>query len=168
MICGSSANASADDDYFEALASARSAEKTRKFKEAAQVLQAALHKYPNDYTLTLTLAWMEFRAKQYAEAERFYRIAIKLSQGSLDARVGLGWALVQQERCEEGVKIFKEVLAEQPHNTLAKNGVLICARRGPPRTKHSRSARRRPSSGSQPSKHHAQGAAGAPASTQSW
>jgi tetratricopeptide (TPR) repeat protein len=167
LICGSSMSASADDDYFEALASARSAEKTRKFKEAAQALQAALHKYPNDYTLTLTLAWMEFRAKHYAEAERIYRIAIKLSNGALDARIGLGWALVQQERCEEGVKIFEEVLDEQPHNALAKNGMLICARRGPPRSKPSRSARRRPSSGSQQSKQHAHGAAGAAASTAS-
>jgi tetratricopeptide (TPR) repeat protein len=133
MVCGYGAVASADDDYYKALASAQAAAKTRKFTEAAQVIEAAMRKYPDDYTLTLTLAWMQFRARHYAEAEQLYRSAIKLSDGALDARVGLGWALVQQERCDEGVKIFEAVLAEASKNTAAKNGLLICARRAPPR-----------------------------------
>jgi tetratricopeptide (TPR) repeat protein len=128
IVHSCSAVAFADPDYYQAFKSADSAVKVGKFEAAVRTIRSALHKYPNDYALTLKLAWVQFQSERYADAEQSYRVASDLSDGSLDARVGLGWALIQQERCVEGIKVLKRVLEEEPDEN-ADRGLLACAER---------------------------------------
>jgi hypothetical protein len=128
VLHGYSAIASADPDYYQALDGADAALEVGKFEDARRAIQSALRKYRNDYALTLKLAWVELQWGHYSEAERAYRSASDLSDGSLDARVGLGWALIQQERCEAGIKVMKAVLGEEPDENAAR-GIWTCAER---------------------------------------
>jgi tetratricopeptide (TPR) repeat protein len=129
LICGWVASAAADADYFEAASHADAAAKKRRFGDAVETIEAALRKYPRDYVLTLKLAWIEFLRQRYSEAERWYREASEISDGALDARIGLGWALIQQHRCDEGVEVLKGVLAEQAHEKSAHQGLKLCKTR---------------------------------------
>jgi hypothetical protein len=120
--------ASADPDYYQALESADTALIGRRFEDAMRVLQSALRKYPDDYALTLKLAWVQLQWGHYADAERTYQAASELSDGSLDARVGLGWALILQERCKAGIEVLNGVLSEDPDED-ASRGIRLCAER---------------------------------------
>jgi hypothetical protein len=126
QICGSVARA--DPDYYQALDSADAGVAAGRFSSAERTIRTALHKYPNDYALTLKLAWVQFQSGHYVEAERTFRTASTLSDGALDARVGVGWALIQQERCEAGVAVMRDVLAEEPDEN-ADRGIWTCAER---------------------------------------
>jgi len=128
LVCSYGTVASADPDYYEAFKTADVAVKAGKFDAAVRTIQTALAKYPDDYALTMKLAWVEFQREYYIEAERLYRVASDLSDGSLDARIGLGWALIQQDRCTDGVTILRDVLAEE-HDDNADQGLLTCADR---------------------------------------
>jgi hypothetical protein len=128
IVSSWSALAFADPDYYQALKSADVVARLEKFDEAARTILSALRKYPNDYALTLKLAWVQLQAEHYVDAEQSYRAASALSDGSLDARVGLGWALIQQDRCNEGVKVLQGVLAEEPDEN-AERGLFTCADR---------------------------------------
>jgi hypothetical protein len=123
-----SAVARADADYYEAFKSADAAVKVGRFDTAVRTIQSTLRKYPNDYALTLKLAWVHFQGEHYADAEGSYRTAIDLSDGSLDARIGLGWALIQQDRCNEGIKVLQNVVADEADDNAVR-GLLTCADR---------------------------------------
>ena len=128
LVCSFSTIARADPDYYEAFKLADSAVKMGEFDAALHMIQTALSKYPNDYALTLKLGWVEFQGERYVEAERSFREARVLSDGSLDSRIGLGWALIQQDRCDEGIAVLNDVLAEEPDDN-AQHGLFVCAER---------------------------------------
>jgi hypothetical protein len=128
-VFGLSAKASADPDYYEALARADASVKADDFASALRVIQLALRKYPRDYALTLKLAGIEYRAQQYAAAERSYHSAIKLSDGAIEPRAGLAWALIEQDRCDEARRVLYAVLAEEPQEETARTGLAACADR---------------------------------------
>ncbi len=71
--------ASADPDYYQALEAADAALQVGKFQDAMRVIQAALRKYPDDYALTLKLAWVQLQSGHYADSERTYQTASELS-----------------------------------------------------------------------------------------
>jgi len=122
------AHVRADPDYYEAFERADKALASGAHDQAMRAIRTALGKYPGDYALTLKLAWVQFLAEHYAEAERSYRTASDLSDGSLDARVGLGWSLIEQDRCDEGVRTLRGVLAEESDEN-ADHGLFVCADR---------------------------------------
>ena len=64
-------------------------ERAGDLRGAAQRLAPITARFPDDYALTLRLAWLWYRAGEYAAAEPAYRRAFELSDGASDARVGL-------------------------------------------------------------------------------
>jgi hypothetical protein len=129
VVIGVSSVASADPDYYHAFASAEAAVKAGDCPLAIDAIETALRKYPHDYALTLKLAWVEFQCEDFEAAERVYRIASDLSDQAIEPRVGMGWALIQQERCEEGTRVLRAVLAEAADAAGAQRGIDACAER---------------------------------------
>jgi opacity protein-like surface antigen len=128
-FCSFSSKVRADADYFEAIARAEKAARTGDLASASVAISTALQRYPRDYTLTLKLAWIQFLAGDYTAAERTYRAAWALSDGNLDAQLGLGWALVQGERCDAGIQVLQRVLLESPNEAGALRGIHTCVER---------------------------------------
>jgi len=93
-------------------------------------LRALVERYPQDYALVLELAWLEFQAGRYAEAERRYRAASALSRGSRDARLGLGWALAYLGRCDEARVELEAANALDPSDRRAREGLEACGAGG--------------------------------------
>jgi hypothetical protein len=120
--------ARADEDYYRAFDRADASIRTAHFDDARAVILTALHKYPGDFALTLELAWVEYRAGNFDRSEHQYRIAGEISDGSLDARLGIGWSLIQQDRCDEGIHLLQAVLAEED-DVDATRGLWVCADR---------------------------------------
>jgi hypothetical protein len=129
LVFGATSVALADPDYYQAFTSADAAVKAGDCDSAIGVIESALRKYPHDYALTLKLAWVAFQQKDYVAAERAYRTASDLSDHAIEPRVGLGWALIQQERCDDGARVLRKVLAEDARALGAQAGLDACAER---------------------------------------
>lgn len=125
LITFVSSRAFADEDYFQALAYAERATAPGELAAALRVVETALRKYRGDYELTLTRGNLELRAMRYRAAEHSFRSAIAISDGSVAARLGLGWALVHQHACDEAVRELEQVLARQDH-PAARSGIAQC------------------------------------------
>jgi hypothetical protein len=125
-LIGLSGGAHADDDYYSALDRAEAAERVRELDTAAHALEAALRDFPKDFALSLKLAWVHFRRKDYPAAERWYRTAVEVSEGSPDAMIGLGWSLIYQGRCAEARPVLQRVraTADEPR---AQRALEACA-----------------------------------------
>lgn len=117
--------ASADDDYYRALAQAKRASASADYTRALHGVEAALQKYRGDYELTLTRAQLELKLMRFEDAERSFRAAVAISDGAAAARVGLGWALLHQSACGEAVREFEAVLARAA-NPAAQRGIEAC------------------------------------------
>jgi tetratricopeptide (TPR) repeat protein len=85
------------------------AERSGDLSRATLELELALPEYPDDYALTLRLAWLLFLQQRYAEAERAYRAASRVSKDAPLARLGLSWSLVRQQRCDEARQVLASV-----------------------------------------------------------
>ena len=121
--------AAADSDYYRAFSLADSAVQSGHYNDAAHVLEQALAKYPRDYSLTLQLAWVEFQWEHFARAEQLFHEAAVLSDGALEARLGIAWSLVRQERCEQAEPLLRQLLREDALLGAARSGILSCEAR---------------------------------------
>ena len=121
--------AAADSDYYEAFSVADSALQSGHCDEAAHSLEHALGKYPRDYGLTLQLAWVEFQCEHFERAEQLFREAAGISEGALEARLGVAWSLVGAQRCEQAVPLLQQLLAEDARLDAARSGMLRCETR---------------------------------------
>jgi Tetratricopeptide repeat len=129
LLFGVRAHAFASDGYEAAFAQADEAERAGDLGGAARALENVLSAYPRDYALALRLGWIHFRLKHYIEAERWYRLAIAVSDGSAEASIGLAWSLVYQERCSEAEPVLHGVLEATPLDTRAQQALATCAAR---------------------------------------
>jgi tetratricopeptide (TPR) repeat protein len=118
--------ARAGDAYDDALATAAQLSGGGQLDTAVRVLEEALAWYPQDYALPLQIAWMCYHAGRFADAERYYRVALARSPGAEDARLGLALALEQQGRCEEALPIFKALEEERPDLPAAREARARC------------------------------------------
>ena len=92
--------AHADDPYEEAMVRAATASSRSEHADAARALQPMVSAYPKDYAVAIECAWQHFQAEEWQASERAYREALVRAPASIDARVGLAWALARQRRCE--------------------------------------------------------------------
>jgi len=111
--------------YDAAFAGAAALERTGRHAEAAQALTALQPEYPEDYPLHLRLGWLWFSAGRWAEAEAAYSTAAEVSGGAIEARLGLAWTRLRQERWGEAADGFAAVLAEDPDNGPASEGLAL-------------------------------------------
>lgn len=109
--------------YEDAFARAVSLEEQGEYEAAAAELAALVETYPQDYPLQLQIAWLQFQAGRYDQAERAYRRALDLSGGALDPTLGLGWTLLRLGRTDEARAYFDQVLARDPDNASAAEGL---------------------------------------------
>ena len=111
----------ADDDYYQTLELAERANAAQAYAAALQRVEAALHNYRGDYQLTLMRARLQLRLMHYRDAEQSYRNAVAISDGAIDARLGLGWSLLQQGKCAAAVHEL-----ERLDHPLAHRGIEQC------------------------------------------
>ena len=115
--------AAALDSYEAALARSYELERSQRPEQAARLLEPLQSQYPEDYALWLRLGWLWYGAGRYEQAEGCYRQAAGLSGGSPEARLGVGWSLLEQGRASQARAVFEELVAEAPELELATVGL---------------------------------------------
>lgn len=125
-ILSGSAPAGAGDLYDDAMKRSLELEREGKTGAAIGVLQPLADQYAQDHDLVLRLGWLHFSVAQYAAAERWYRQALALGEGSVDARHGLAWTLLRLDRKAEARPLFEAVVRARPEDATAREGLAWC------------------------------------------
>lgn len=121
--------AEAQTEYQERFARAAAYEREGRYQAAAAELAPLQHEYPDDYAVALQLAWLRYQAQDYAAAADDYRRAEAISRGSEEARLGLGWSLLQQGSADEAARLFRAILAGSPDHERAREGLALAEER---------------------------------------
>lgn len=111
--------------YKEAMARSVKLERAGEHSRAVTALQAIEQDFPQDYALQLRLGWLSFLATDYTASEDHYRQALVLSPAARDARHGLAWALLRQDKRAAARAQFQIVTDQWPSVTLARQGLSM-------------------------------------------
>lgn len=99
-------------------------ESSQKYADAI----AALAELPRGYLVELRLGWLHYLKKDYASAGQHYRAAIHASPSSIEARLGLMFPLLAQQRYADVEVTARQIIALDGHHYLA-NLRLACSLR---------------------------------------
>lgn len=92
-------------------------EKNSDFTGAIQALKKVYQE--SSYEINLRLGWLSYNAGLFDESMIFYNKAQKLMSYSEEARFGLILPLAALGRWNEVIRIYDEILAVSPNNTVA-------------------------------------------------
>lgn len=81
-----------------------------------------LGKDPGSYTATIRLAYALYSQAKFADAATTYRVLMASYPSDVDARAGLGWALLKSGRTDLAHAAFDQTLEISPRNALALEG----------------------------------------------
>lgn len=113
----------APDGYADSMLRAAGEAAQDRWIRAADILDAMAGRFPEDYQLQLNRAWYHFQGGDYQSARDAYDLALDISQGSLDARLGLGWCAQRLGDLPEARTQFEAVLTSDPDNLKAAEGL---------------------------------------------
>ncbi len=86
----------------------------------------------------LASAYQSLEKGQLNDAERLYRQALAAEPRSVDAMVGLGATLTQQNRADAATQMYMRVLEIDPRNSYAQAGLLSIGGRADPQAAEAR------------------------------
>lgn len=125
LLCGFGTLTASETDYADHFARSIAEEKAGDLERARIEIERALSDYPDDYTLSLRLGWIYFLQERYADAERAYRTASKVSKQSPLSQLGLAWTLVRERRCDEARELLSTIDAAE-HQTNVEAALAAC------------------------------------------
>lgn len=106
-----------NDEIINSFATTYELEAEGSYKEASDELKKVYSE--NSYEINLRLGWLTYNAGLFQESAAYYQNALNLKPYSEEAKFGLIYPKVAQGKWSEVVKIYKEILAINPSNTIA-------------------------------------------------
>ncbi|MCH8618001.1 serine/threonine-protein kinase [Undibacterium sp. TS12] len=93
----------------------------KHYDEAVKFATTGLEKFPNERIFAEELGVIFFEQGKYVEAEKYFRLSIKIQPDSVFAYANVNNALVKQNRDEEGLQILQQGLLIRPSALLYSN-----------------------------------------------
>lgn len=93
----------------------------KRFDEAIAYASQGLEKFPHERLFAEEIGAMHFEKGNFAEAERFFRLSIKIQPDSVFAYANLNNTLVKQNRDIEGMQVLQQGLLIRPSAVLYTN-----------------------------------------------
>ena len=90
-----------------------------RYDEARAYLDRAARVKPDDYPTALLLGDVHLRSNDASRAAEAYRHALDLDPGSVEAQVGLGWAMLLAHRAPDAARYWRAV------TTLTRDGATL-------------------------------------------
>lgn len=85
----------------------------------AKAITALLEAGEDTYEINLRLGWLYYSSKDYAKSETYYKKAISMETGSIEARFGLALPLSAQGNWNDVLATYLEVVKQDPNNSIA-------------------------------------------------
>ena len=102
-----------------------------RHQEAAQQYQTAVELEPDQVQPHMQLGFELGSLGQPALAEQEFRQALRLDPNMIDARIDLGVALYKQEKLDDSLKQFEDVLQRNPNDATSLRYVQLLRNRTP-------------------------------------
>jgi len=84
-----------------------------------QELSAKIKQNPRDFDSIVELANLNFDQKNYGDAVNLYKTALEVRPDALNVRTDMGTAMFYQERIDDAIAEFQQVLQSDPKNAQA-------------------------------------------------
>jgi len=84
-----------------------------------QELSAKIKQNPRDFDSIVELANLNFDQKNYGDAVKLYKTALEVRPDALNVRTDMGTAMFYQERFDDAIAEFQQVLQSDPKNAQA-------------------------------------------------
>ncbi len=82
-------------------------------------LSAKIKQNPHDFDSIVELANLNFDQKNYGDAVNLYKTALEVRPDALNVRTDMGTAMFYQERFDDAIAEFQQVLQSDPKNAQA-------------------------------------------------
>ncbi len=92
-------------------------ENTGKYSEAADIIISSYNK--ESYECNMRLGWLYYKANNYDNSAKYYYIAGKLMPYSVEAKLALTLPLSEQNKWDDIMQVYKDVLAIDSKNYKA-------------------------------------------------
>ncbi len=113
VLCGS---AMAQDNAETAFSKSYSFEYDTQY---AKAMEALLALKSDSYEVNFRLGWLEYLSKDYINSEKYYKKAIELEPGSIEARFGQVLPLAALGNMNNVLTIYFDILKQDPNNSIA-------------------------------------------------
>jgi tetratricopeptide (TPR) repeat protein len=109
------------DNVFANYGMAIALRKLKRYDEAIRIASAGLDKFPYERSFAEELGIIFFELRKYADAEKFFRLSIKIQPDSVKTYANLSNALIRQNREVEAKQILQQGLLIRPSALLYSN-----------------------------------------------
>ncbi|SDF58769.1 serine/threonine protein kinase [Duganella sp. OV458] len=100
-----------------------------RYADAEHALRDAMQLHPRERRFADLLGTLHYRQGDYAQAERDFRLSLKLQPNAVYAYANLSAALLSQNRSDEALQLVQQGLMLQPDSHLYSNlGTILYAR----------------------------------------
>jgi tetratricopeptide (TPR) repeat protein len=117
VILVSSSSGQYSDRVLKAFEQSYVSEKSGDFKKAAQLIKDVYQE--ESYEINLRLGWLHYNAGSFDDAKLYYRRAMAILPYSEEAKFGLILPFSTRGEWEEVIKLYNQILANNPGNTVA-------------------------------------------------
>jgi tetratricopeptide (TPR) repeat protein len=117
LLIGFTAFSQSIDVLQTAFSKSYEAENAKNYTSAINELKAIYHS--DNYVMNIRLGWLNYLAKEYTEAIKYYEKAISLKPYAIEARFGCVKPLSATEDWEGVKKQYLAILSIDPQNTVA-------------------------------------------------
>jgi len=112
-----------NEKMLNAFSASYSAEITKDYAKGIETLKAVYSE--GSYETNLRLGWLCYLKKDNAESERYYKQALKLKPGSIEAMLGIVNPYSSQEKWTEVFAVYQEILKIDPANSTANYRIAL-------------------------------------------
>lgn len=105
-----------DEDVRECYQDSHYYERSQDYHAAIEALLPVFERNRRGYTVNLRLGWLHYLSGDYANAESYYRTAIKTSSDSIEAKLGYTLPLMAQGRYQRLEFVTKQILRADQRN----------------------------------------------------
>ena len=89
------------------------------YQRAIQTIQELSKDYADDYLVQLRLGWLYYNARDYEKSTRHYREAIRISNNSIEALLGITLPYAADKKWDKVESIYKDILERDKQNYTA-------------------------------------------------
>ncbi len=119
IISSAVTSAQSASERVEAFKKSVEAESKYNYSEAIAALDKIDGKSSSDYLVNLRLGWLYYKTNKFQASIKFYNNAVKISDGSIEALLGLTYPLSSLYRWSEIESVYQRILDKDELNYTA-------------------------------------------------
>lgn len=102
------------EERLRAFHSSISEEAIGNYEKAIEIIRVIYKEKPNDYLVNIRLGWLYYLAKMNESSAKYYKEAVRISNNSIEALLGLTYPYSAMNNWSEIKSIYKKILDIDP------------------------------------------------------